>query len=398
MLDSGKKQSCHLKMVSKKGTEFYIQMEGITVSPIPNQPLQFDIAIMDITQRVKAEQNLLKTKERLQLALEASAVVTWELEPETMQFYFDELNYRVSTIPGENFDGKYQTFINLVHREDREIVDQHFRTSLNNQTKIDVSCRYINNGGNVCYISIRGHIITGTGQPRRFVGIMMDITEKRRKQKTIALATSLAEENERKRISDALHDSVSQLLYGIRIKLGSLDAGAHKDVVGHINGLLDLAIHETRNISFELAPSILTDFGLPATIDELAKRLSTPQMQISTRITGFDERLEKQLEIGIFRIIQELVNNCMKHAGASLIFIEIVKSKSIAICVKDNGQGYHPANLNGIPSGSGLSSIKNRISFYNGQLRISSNQGSGTKVDISLEYQTDHEPAFNNNL
>jgi PAS domain S-box-containing protein len=395
MLNTLTKQSCQLKMVSKKKREFYVQVEGIAVSPIPGQPLQCDVAIFDITKRVQAEKNLAQTTERLEMALEASAAGTWELELDTMKFYLDEFNYQTCAIPGGKLDGRYQTFINLIHPDDREMVDQHFRTSLSNQEKIDVICRFINSSDDTCYASIRGHVIKEPGQVNRFIGIMMDITEKRRmeeesvslkidQQKNIALATLHGEENERKRISDALHDGVSQLLYGIRIKLGMLatDAG---HAVADINNLLDMAIQETRNISFELAPSILTDFGLPATVEELAKRLSTPAMLIKTRIIGFNDRLGLQMEIGIFRIIQELVNNCLKHAAASLITLELKKSRVIEICVKDNGKGFEVSEQDKFPGGSGLSSIKNRLNLYNGYLHIESKPGSGTEVKISLE-------------
>lgn len=397
MLNTGLRQSCHLKMISGKGHEFYVQVEGIAVSPSPAHPLQCDIAVINITERVKAESSLAKTKERLELALEASAASIWELEADTMTFYMDNFSYQACDIPGDHFDGRYQTFIQFIHAEDREMVDEHFRRSINDEKEIDVVCRFTNDSGSSCYASIRGHhVLNESGQSNRFIGIMMDITEKRHieeesarlkndQQKNITLATLNAEENERKRISDALHDGVSQLLYGIRIKLGSKD---RKDSLQDVNELLDMAIQETRNISFELAPSILTDFGLSATIDDLTKRFSTPTMRIRTRIGGFNERLPLPLEIAIFRIIQELINNCMKHSAASLIVVELKINHAIEICVKDNGKGFDAEYQDIVPSGSGFSSIKNRLSLYNGSLTINSKPGMGTIVKITLNYKS----------
>jgi len=397
MLNTGVKQSCQLKMNSRKGREFYVQMEGITVTPARSLPLQFDIAVMDITERVQAEKVLAKTKERLELALEASASGTWELELDTMKFYLDEFNYQTCAIPGGKFDGRYQTFINLIHPDDRASVDQQFRVALNSQMPIDLVCRFDNQSGHTCFASIRGHVITEPNQPNRFIGIMMDITSKRKleeetanakldQQKNIALATIHAEEGERARISEALHDSVSQLLYGIRIKLGTLlDAENPAEVMRNVYELLDLAVVETRNISFELAPAILSDFGLKATIDEMARRLSTPKMQIRTKLSRLNERLSLQVEANIFRILQELVNNALKHSEASLITLEVKKSKIIEICVSDNGKGFKTARPEDIASGSGLASIRNRLSLYNGCLDIESKPGKGTVVKIKLE-------------
>jgi PAS domain S-box-containing protein len=396
LLNSGKKQTCQIKMRSQRGREFYVQMEGIVIAPVRTLPLQCDIAVMDITERVLAEKALAQTKERLVLALEASSSGTWELELDTMKFYLDEFNYQTCAIPGGQFDGRYQTFINLIHPDDRPFVDQQFRAAFSSQNPIDMVCRFDNQTGQACFASIRGHVINEPEQPNRFVGIMMDITAKRTleeaaqrskddEQRNIALATITAEENERKRISDALHDSVSQLLYGIRIRLGTvLDAEDPAAVMREIYGLLDMAVSETRNVSFELAPSILNDFGLRATIDEMARRLSTPKMIIKTKLTRLNERLSLPLEANIFRILQELVNNAMKHSGAGLIIVEVKKGKYIELNVSDNGRGFEVIKQEDITSGSGLTSIRNRLSLYNGSIAIESSPGNGTMVKIKL--------------
>ncbi|TWR26986.1 PAS domain S-box protein [Mucilaginibacter achroorhodeus] len=391
------KQSCLLKLLTENASEVYVQVEGIAISPADAMPLQCDIAMIDVTERVNADKNLIKTKERLELALEASASGTWELEPNTMTFHLDDTNFQIFAIENKEFDDKYQTFINMVHPDDRTRVDQHFRKSLNQQSEIDVVCRFLNYAGSECFASIRGHIIHEENQPDRFIGIMMDITEKRRieqesaqlkhdQQTAIALATLAAEENERKRISDALHDGVSQLLYGIRIRLSALQTEDNLPEVNGVNALLDAVIDETRNLSFQLAPAILTDFGLGATLEELCTRLSTEHMTITGKLSGFARRFSLDIEICIFRIIQELVNNAMKHSGASRIAIDVHKNKLIEINVTDNGRGFPRTAPQQVPTGAGLTSIRNRVNLYNGTLKIESNAGSGTSVTATLSY------------
>jgi PAS domain S-box-containing protein len=394
-MQSGERQGCQLRIISKAGRVFYAQLEGVCTNKQLINEQQYFIAVIDITERTLTGKKLAEVKERLELSLEASSAGTWELELETMRFYLDEFNYRLCAVPEGKFDGLYQTFINLIHPDDQEMADQHFRRSINQGKEIDMVCRMINDEEKVCYVAIRGHIIDEPGQQKRFVGIMIDITEKKRleevslkleqnQQKNITLATLAAGENERRRISDALHDSVSQLLYGVKIKLGMLQCTEDIESINEITVLLDMAIRETRNISFELAPSILIDFGLPATIEELAKRLSSKKMVIKTKISGFNERVDLLLETSIFRIIQELINNCMKHAEADLITLDIFKNKIIQIEVKDNGKGFDVGEQERAPAGSGLSSIRNRVSLYNGQMKIVSNPGSGTMIVIIL--------------
>lgn len=393
LLLTRQRHTCELKMVSKGGREFYAHMEGIGIESGINASIECYLAVIDVTERIQAEQKQAGTNERLRLALEASSSGIWELNPETMEFYLDEFSSNLCGVTAGKFDGSYRSFFNLIHPADRELVDHHFLTSLNNYKEIDVVCRFLNNHNHICYASIRGHI-TEDSMNRRFVGIMMDITDKKRieeeatrlkhdQHRSITKAILDAQENEQKRISDALHDGVSQLIYGIKMKLAACPdkLGTEGD---DIRELLDMAIHEIRNISFELAPSLLTDFGLSITVEELAKRLSTPKMTIKTKIIDLKDRLSLPLETNIFRIIQELINNCMKHAGADTIQLEIRKNKFIEIKVKDNGVGFNAKAQESNPSGSGLSSIKNRLSLYNGTMSIASTPGSGTTVKIIL--------------
>jgi PAS domain S-box-containing protein len=404
MQASQSKQSCRIKMISTDYTDFYAQVEGIATISIVGAAAQFYIAIIDITEQIQAAKRLAETKERLELSLEASSAGTWELDMESMKLYLDEFNYKICGIQAGGFDGNYLSFINFIHPGDRQNVDEHFRNSINFEREIDVVCRLASGEGNLCYVSIRGHVISELGQAKRLVGIMMDITEKKHseeeavrlkqdQQKAVTLATLHAEENERRRISDALHDSVSQLLYGIKMQIGTLDLG-HSKAYMDINTLIDQAIQETRNISFELAPSILLDFGLPATIDELVKRLSVPTMSIQAKITGFATRENPLLETSIFRIIQELINNCMKHSKASLVKLNVKKSKNIEIQLQDNGVGFDYHEQEKSASGSGLRSIKNRISLYNGQLTVNSVPGKGTTIQIVLDYKPNAKPVL----
>ncbi len=392
MLHTRARQTCQLKIISKAGREFHAQLEGITIYTAANAQLHCYIAIVDTTERIQAKHHLAETKDRLELAMEAAAAGTWELDLETMAFYLHEFNYHLCAVSGNNFDGHYESFIGLIHPEDQAMVDREFRMAVEIGKEVDLVCRFINADKKLCYAGIRGHVISGSNHNKRLVGILMDITEKklieeeaaqlkRDQQKNIATAALTAGENERKRISEALHDSVSQLLYGIKMQLDQLQPTG---TINHIYELLNTAVKETRDISFALAPSILTDFGLPTTITELAHRLSTPQLQINTHIKGFTDRLNLFMESCIFRIIQELINNCMKHSGATVIDLCICKSEQIEIVLTDNGKGFNAKQQETKPTGSGFSSIKNRLGLYNGTLDILSAPGAGTTVKINL--------------
>jgi PAS domain S-box-containing protein len=396
VIQSSENQSCQLKF-QIKGKQFYAQVEGNVIYS-PNNDVQCYIAVIDITDRIMAEQKLTETKERLELALLGSAAGAWELDLNTMHITFDAASYELCNISPESFTHQYQAFIDLIYKADRFLVDQHFRTAINTDNPIDIECRFINEKDKVCYINIRGHLIDKSDDKKSIIGIMMDVTEKKTteqeaeqlkldQQKNITTATVYAEENERRRISEALHDSVSQLLYGIKIQLNQIDETNRNEAVRKLNKLLDTVIHETRNIAFELAPSILKDFGLEIAIKDMIKRLAMPGLIINVKVTGFQQRPDLMFETNIFRIIQELVNNCMKHAAATIIKIEIKKTESIEIVVKDNGKGFAELKNNTKPIGSGLSSIRNRLSLYDGTLSIETSE-KGTIVTACLNYNS----------
>jgi len=195
-----------------------------------------------------------------------------------------------------------------------------------------------------------------------------------------------AEENEKKRISEVLHNGIAQMLYAIKLNVDQVENTFEPALFNQINQLLNESIKDIRNISFELAPSILTDFGLAATLEDMAARLSNKQLSIQTKVTNISKALDFQLQLNIFRIVQELVNNSIKHAHANKINIEIIKkNKNITLTVVDDGVGFKADNSLEKPKGIGLSSIKNRLRLYKGTLKIESLPKKGSVVYISLK-------------
>lgn len=224
--------------------------------------------------------------------------------------------------------------------------------------------------------------------------IIRDVTERMRlleearqaelrQQKEVLKAVLIAQEEERRRISESLHNGVGQLLYAAKLNLEA-PVGGNKTRAAALS-LLDEAIKATRTISFELTPSILEDFGLEAALEELVKRVPQHSIDVQAHLVGLGVPLPRLLQIAVYRVVQELLNNILKHAQAQEVYLHVVhEDDTLHISVEDNGVGFEPTLLTTPPTGIGLASIRSRIDLLGGQLTIDSRPGRGTIIGIEL--------------
>lgn len=197
------------------------------------------------------------------------------------------------------------------------------------------------------------------------------------------------QEAERRRISESLHNGLGQLLYGVKLSLSHLLAtrvlnnpDLFEKEKAYTDELLTKAIEETRKISHELVPASLRDHGLRAALAEVCKQMNDG-VQLECSITGLTGKFDEYLELAIYRIIQELLLNVMRHAKASLAWLKLkVGKKKISIEVGDNGVGFN-ASPQAKP-GIGLASIRNKLDLLNGDFKILPLQGGGTIIKINI--------------
>lgn len=390
------KQSAEIKLALPGDQVIYTRMEGIAISSIVVTDIKYYITIIDITASRNSQQVLKETKERLEMTLKASATGTWTVECGSNTVMLDMHSFNIMGINSWKFNGTIKGLIELVYPEDQAYVRNHLMNAFNGLKDIDLEFRIIVNQSDIKHVAVKGHEIKVLDDSTYFAGILMDITERKRMEqeaellkngqhKLILSATLTAQEKERNNISRALHDSVCQVLYGIKLNLESVER-IHdlKGEFKNINELLDQAIKETRQISYELTPSVLKDFGFVAGIKEMAQRTSTPHFQIDTYIDNAADFLDSDVQLYLFRMIQELVSNCIKHAQASQAEIKVtIIGKQVVIRVADNGTGFNTDMEEAIRKGSGLSGIKNRVYLLNGQIKFS-NTKKGLVVTITF--------------
>jgi len=391
------KQSAEIKLVLPDQQIIYTRMEGRAISNMIATEIKYYIAVIDITESRNAQEVLKETTERLEMTLKASSTGTWTIEFGTNKVFLDPYTHNILEISDGMFNGTIKGLIDFIHPDDQTQVRQKLFDAVNGLKEIDLEFKIITSGNEIKYISVKGHEITTFDDKTYFAGILMDITERKvlakesenlrnSQQKLILSATLTAQEKERNAISRALHDSVCQLLYGIRLNLENIQRiqkmpGEFKNV----NQLLDQAIRETRQISYELTPSVLKDFGFVAGIKEMAQRTSTPDFAIDTYLNGSADGLNDDVQLYAFRMIQELISNCIKHAKASRAEIKVnIENNQVVIIVADNGVGLNTDLEESFKMGSGLSGIKSRVYLLNGQMEFN-NTSNGLVVTITFK-------------
>lgn len=208
---------------------------------------------------------------------------------------------------------------------------------------------------------------------------------KEEQQLAIFRATLATQEEERRRMSESLHNGLGQLLYGVKLNLAALsleDADSFSQTRSYAQDLLEEGIKETRRISHQLMPAVLHDFGIKAAIEDVCQKM--PGIAFSIEFEGLELLVPKYIELAMFRIVQELVLNMGKHAKATAckIVLRLDKEK-INIEVSDNGVGFNPKTEQS--TGIGLRSISNKISLLKGEMNIESGD-AGTTIKISIPH------------
>jgi signal transduction histidine kinase len=214
-------------------------------------------------------------------------------------------------------------------------------------------------------------------------------------EKVRAASLMEGQENERKRLAADLHDGIGQMLTGLRLhseKVKSFNFVSAKQAKSfeELQNLIQETIETTRTVSFNLAPSVLSDFGVIPAIRILSEQVA----KMSEITIDFQEiklpRLSESIETCLYRITQEAIHNAVKYSKSSLITIQLFNNqKVVELIISDNGKGFDLPAVRKSIGGSGLKNMQARAELLNGSFKIQSKIGKGTiiKVEIPIERQ-----------
>ena len=217
------------------------------------------------------------------------------------------------------------------------------------------------------------------------------IRELEKDKQLVAVDSMLkGQEEERSRLAKDLHDGLGGLLSGVKFSLRNMKDNLiitpeNMTVFERSLDMIDTSIKELRRVAHNMMPEMLTKFGLDEALKEYCNSINTTKLlNVKYQSLGMDSRLDKSTEIIIYRIVQELLNNTIKHASATEALVQLIKQDNrLNVVVEDNGKGFDTASLEN-SKGAGWVNIRSRVNYLKGRVDVHSDQDKGTLVNIEF--------------
>ena len=212
-------------------------------------------------------------------------------------------------------------------------------------------------------------------------------SQRRISERRILNTVLRTEEKERQRFSKDLHDGLGPLLSSAKMSVSALNSAdmseQNKEIIRNVNYVVDEAIRSLREISANLSPHVLNDFGLSRAISNFINKLPRGEMRIVFETNLKNERFDTDIEVILYRVVCELINNSLKHSGAARVDLSLhYQQGQIRIRYKDNGCGFDPDKVG--QKGMGISNIFSRISSLKGEVSIDSSPGAGMRAAVDI--------------
>lgn len=354
--------------------------------------------VVDRTQELKESLEFLqRSEERLRSYLTASSDLVYQMSADWREMYaLDSDNFLMRTTSASD-----KWLKNYIPADEQSRVLTAVRKAILHKTIFELEHRVIMADGQIGWTHSRAMpLLDDKGEIKEWFGVASNITEKKKaeenlqqlkvaQQQEIVQVTLATQEEERRRIAESLHNGLGQMLYGVKISLASLSVKAaaakpekYEQTRQYTNDLLSEAIRDTRRISHALMPSTLDEFGLQVAVTDICNQLQS-QVRFASSVHLGNIKLDRYMELALFRILQELMMNVVNHAQASLASVTIsIEEQTIRLRVKDNGKGIDPQKQD--KDGIGLASIRSKVKLLNGDVQIKSGLSIGTEVLVSL--------------
>ncbi|WP_422932143.1 PAS domain-containing protein [Singulisphaera sp. PoT] len=377
------------------------------------------ITFVDISARRRAEAILRGSEERLRLALDVGEMAAWDWDIRGGVIVWNDRHFPMLGYEVGQVEPSYEAWAERIHPEDRPGTEAALVASREARTPYRHDFRSLLPDGSTRWLSALGHhFYDERGVAVRMVGVMRDVTERKRMEDELrssrddletrvavrteeltkanearaALLRRLvtAQEDERRRVSRELHDGLGQELTGLGLLLKSAEAAfpegdPGRDLLLKAAAAVVRISRESHNLAIELRPTALDDIGLIPALSTYVRQWS----ELSGVLAGFrsqglsEARLPSALESTIYRLVQEALHNVAKHAGCDRVDVVMMRRGGVlTVVIDDDGRGFDPESIVGNYDrrNLGLLGMRERIGLVGGTLTVESGEGKGTFV------------------
>jgi signal transduction histidine kinase/HAMP domain-containing protein len=349
------------------------------------------------------EQDLRRSADRLQLAIDAANAAAWEWDMRTSESFWSDEMWVLYDLQPHSQPPSYETWLQTVHPGDREKAEADTKMAFAQGIGFDIEWRVQLQEGGIRWLMSRGKPqFDDQGQLKGYLGISMDITARKAAEENIRYLTHelmRVQEQERHRVSLELHDTVAQELASLKIHLENLrdNSGAMlAEEIGsqltNLFGMVQQSLNSIRTLSHNLRPPDLQHLGLVRAIQRYCEEVAGHTgLHIDFTAAGIEAiHLDYEAAINLYRIVQEALTNVGRHARAENVSIRLVASyPKIILRLEDDGQGFEVSEKE--PSSHpdrrlGLLGMKERVAFLGGEMHLESLLRKGTKIKIEVPW------------
>ncbi|NWF56362.1 MAG: PAS domain-containing protein [Syntrophaceae bacterium] len=370
--------------------------------------LGYRVSNRDVTERKLAEETARKKDQSLAEAQRIAHLGSWHWDIETNDLAWSDEVYRIFGIHPQEFKATYDAFLECVHPDDREALQEAVKRSLADPSvPYRLEHRVIRPDGSERIVQEQGEVtFDDGGRPIRMIGTVQDITERKRAEELLQksqdelrrLSAQLlsVQEEERKRIARELHDGVGQSLSALKFllenRLGSIGQNAFPGDLQALESMIPMiqnTIEEVRRMQTDLRPPILDDLGILATLSWFCRDYQKVYsgIRIEPQIEVREDEIPQGLKTTLYRILQEAMNNVAKHSRADRVCLSLFRKDGwVHLRIEDNGRGFdlQRALSDERPGrGFGLASMKERTELSGGSFSLESEKGKGTVIQAS---------------
>jgi PAS domain S-box-containing protein len=342
----------------------------------------------DITYQKMVENALRESEEQFRSIVQHLSDVVFLLDQKAIIKYVtpscsEYLGLQVEEMLGRNI-------IDLVHPDDKWLAEENINAHLSGNDYIvpyEVRMQHVSSAWRI--FEVKSQNMLNHPAVKSIIFTISDITDRKIMEKQVLDAVIRTEEKERERFAKDLHDDLGPLLSSIKMYIGMLDKTAdkvkHDYIINNLNEIVKEAISTTKEVSNDLNPHVLNNYGLVSALELFIEKVSA-EIDISFVQNIENARYAPAIELSLYRISKELINNTLKHAGAKKISLQIAeKNARLSLIYNDNGKGMSENVLKGKNfGGMGISNIISRAKSLNASFNFVTGQNNGFKFDLTI--------------